>query len=340
MATAQERQQQILDSSSDAPTRNTVPDSAKSANKAPVQDFSKITDAFKSGFAGTDYGNSQAFQDLLSQYDPKTNLINTDQATMQQGRLRGYADTFASQFKNLVGRDPTTAEYNEFFGQVVAPNKPWLDQVDQSKLAEQTTGLLNSAFSSTVSDAATQKAQNQVNTLLSSGGPLDTYQQALDKSLGDTQKSLQDYQSRLFEKIRPQLLTSLQAQGLLDTGGLNEAFAGVAGDLDSEAQNFLSQAKSSNDADVANKRLAISSSPTNSSLSNIFSTVPNLTQSGQGALNNVFSNYMNTNLANINASNQRNLYQMQLDNQPSVLQGLGGQIVGGLAGGFARGAFA
>jgi hypothetical protein len=298
---------------------------------------------FVSGFSSLPYANSPAFQALLQGFgsDPNRTLPNPNAIGQWQSIIKGYGDTFASQFQNLAGRAPTADEYNTFFSQVINPMQPWNKTPDQAAINTDTQGLLANTFSGTIADAQTQKGQQQANAATAenpqgTASPFDVWQTSLTNSTNSLDSQLQDYQARLFEKIRPQLLTSLQSQGLLDTGALNTAFAGAASDLTNAEQGYVANAKQQNAQTIANQKYAIQSSPSNTALQNTFSTIPNLTSSGQTALNNAFSNYMQTNASNLAYNNQLNFMNAYQANQPSLLSQYGGQILGGTAAGLAQ----
>ena len=280
-------------------------------------------------FGKTPYGQSQNLQSILQSY--KASGKGTAQASQD---IQGYADTFQQMFNSFVGRDPTSQEYDQFLGDVVQNDQPWSKNLDSNQLRQETQGLLSQFYTGEAQKTAQQKLQDTANAAVAPGSAFDQWQQSYMKSLDDVSSSLQDYQSKLFEKIRPQLLTSLKAQGLLDTGGLNQALAGTAGDLASASQNYMAQAKGQAAQDIANQKYNVMSQPTNYAMSSAFNSVPNLTQSGQTSLQNVYGNMVNTNMANLNNSFANDMYSRQLSNQPSLLQQYGGAILGGAAGSF------
>ena len=310
-------------------------------NTATPPPANPLIERFASGFSGLPYSSSPAFQALLQGFsaDPGRTLVNEGNTANWQTTIKGWGNTFATQFKNLAGREPTPEEYNTFFDQVVNVHAPWQNaaNVNPTQLGAETKGLLQDVFSSTIAQEAENKAQQQATQATASWSPFDLWSQEYTQGISDVERSLQDYQTRLFEKIRPQLMTSLKAQGLLDTGALNQAFAGVAGDLTAGSQNFIAQARGAANQDIANRKYDIMSQPSNFALQNTFAKVPNLQASGQNALQNVWNNYMGMNAANQQFQNQRSLLNEQYANQPSLLSQYAGQILGGAAGGFASG---
>lgn len=295
-----------------------------------------LADQFRSGFSNLPYGGTQNFQNLVSNFtsDPSKFLVNEGNVKEWQSTIKSYGDTFANMFKNYVGRDPNAEEYNQFFGSVVLPN--WKSAIDPNNLRQTTTGLIDQFYQRTAADEAQKRAETQANKAVETGSAFDAWQQAQKQNLSDTEKSLQDYQSRLFEKIRPQLLTSLQSQGLLNSGALNQAFTGVAGDLASEGQNFIANARNAVNSDIANRKYEIAASPSNYALQREFSAVPNLTAAGQSALQNVWQNYMQDRAFQNQSSMLDKQYALNSAYQPSLLSQYGGLILGGAAGAFGK----
>jgi len=162
------------------------------------------------------------------------NQANFDQYS---GQISSQVTNFQSQFENLVGRAPTADETKQYINQFVIPNtnniatKPANFDVNN-----QTQQFIGQNFQKAAQDYATQQLQQQ------QAGWQSLADTALSKgtdAINATQQSLLDYQSQLFDKLRPNLLTSLKAQGLLDTGGMNEAIAGVQGDLANNASQYI-----------------------------------------------------------------------------------------------------
>ena len=293
-----------------------------------------IGDQINQMFQGTSYGGSPELQNILSKYqqtqDPNRypggpgQWVKDIKTTMDQ-----YANTFTSMFTNQVGRPPTQDEYNTFFQQVVTPDSPWTRVEDQAAIGQQTQGLLSNVYSGTAQQEAAKKLQDQATAALAPGSAFDIWQQAYGTNVNNTTKVLQDYQSKLFEKIRPQLLTSLQSQGLLNTGGLNEAMAGVQGDLANTGSMYAAQLQGQAAQDIANQRYAIQSNPSNYQMAATSGNPSMMLGQGQNALQNVWNNYMQ----NQQFGQQQNLLNQQYANQPSLLQQYGGMMLGGMAGG-------
>lgn len=301
------------------------------------------TDELVSLFQGTPYADSPVLQQILGNYRASGAFQQIgnkgDFSNRVREQITQYANTFSDMFKNKVGRDPTTDDYNAFFREVVQPDQPWgqIAPIDNTKFQAQTNSTLSDFFSSAAQQEATKKLQDLSAGAVAPGSAFDQWQKSYLGSVGGLQQNLIDYQSRLMDKIRPQLITSLKSQGLLDTGGLNEAFAGVTGDLTNTAGQYSAQAQAQAQQDIANTKLGIQQNPTNFQIGNTMQNPSNLMAGGQGALNNIWNSY----LSNQNYNQQSNLMGQQNDynkaNQPSLLQQYGGMILGGAAGGAGQG---
>src|SRR6185369_690858 len=202
-------------------------------------------------FEGTPYASAPEFKNILQNYlsSPVSSsgygggTANPQWSSDVKNTLDRYANTFTQMFKDKVGRDPTANEYDTFFKQVVATDQPWAAPTDFNRATEETKGTLADFFTTAAQEQAQKKAQEAAAAQVAPGSAFDQWANSYRNSISGVEQSLADFQSRLMEKIRPQLLTSLKAQGLLDTGALNTAFAGTAGDLTSAAQNYIAQAR-------------------------------------------------------------------------------------------------
>lgn len=290
-------------------------------------------------FAGTPFASSPTFKNILTKYTQAPSSYSGyggDTARWAEGvaqTLNQYASTFAGMFKDKVGRDPTQNEYDQFFQHVVQTDAPWTAPADFTKAGEETKGFLGDFYTKTAQDEAKKKIEDTSNQAVAPGGAFDQWQKAYMGSVDTVQNSLTDYQNRLMEKIRPQLLTSLQSQGLLNTGALNEAFAGQAADMASTGSNYVAGLRGQAAQDIANQKYQIQSNPTNYTLNNAYASVPNMVAGGQNALGNIWNSY----LSNQNYQQQLGLYNAQQQNQPSMLQQYGGMILGGAAAGLGQG---
>lgn len=283
-------------------------------------------------FQDAEYFNDPEFRNIISQYQNKANEFGVDNSLPAYQQVSGYADDFRQQFQNKVGRPPNESEYAIFFKSLGAAG-PWGQESTgfATKNKEMTRGLISDYFSSTAEEEATKRAEAMANKAVAPGSAFDVWQNQYRDSLNTVEKSLMDYQTRLFEKLRPSLITSLNTQGLLNSGALNKAFAGAASDLADTSSSYLANARGAVDQDIANQRYGIMKAPGDFALSSNFNRIPNLYSSGQTALNNVFNSY----LQDQNFQNQMKLMESQRQEQPSLLATLGGQILGGAAAGYA-----
>lgn len=289
-------------------------------------------------FSGSPYASSPDLQYILQGYQSQNPNQYAGGPSKWQSDVKftidKYANTFGKMFKDKVGRDPTADEYNTFFQQVVIPDQPWATPADFTRATEETKSTLSDFFTTAAQEQAQKKAQESSAAAVAPGSSFDQWANSYRNSISGVEQSLADFQSRLMEKIRPQLLTSLKTQGLLDTGGLNKAFAGTAGDLTSAAQNYIAQARSGTEQDINNQKYNLLSLPYQQQSQYTMGQIPNLTASGQNALQNVW----NQNLMNQQFKQQRQLLADQNSQQPSLLQQYGGMILGGTAGGFGQNA--
>lgn len=246
------------------------------------------------------------------------------------GQVNQLGSQFSNSFQNLVGRAPTQDELNKFVTDYVIPHTNDLAQPG-SMIRQNPSTYLNdfvgNTFQGAAKDYATQQLtdqQGQANFLA------DQYRQQGNQSINQTQQSLLDFQSQLFDKLRPNLITSLQSQGLLDTGGLNQAMAGAQKDLANSASGYLMDARLQNENAANQIAFAGASAPFQYKQNNIMNQVPYMQQQGQQAMSNGYNNF----LTNMNYQNQlglmaqQNKYQEGM--QPSFLRTLGQSFAGSL----------
>lgn len=287
--------------------------------------------AYASWLPQQPFGQSEVANQIINAYEANRQGATTSQDVMAE--MSRFSDVFRSMFRNYVGRDPNRNEYDQFFNTVVIQQAPWTKPVDWTSARQDTQSLLSQQFLQEAQKESQRKAQEEAAAAIAPGSAFDVWQQGYRNSLTETEKALQDYQTRLFEKLRPQLLTSLQSQGLLNTGALNEAFAGAAKDLGEASQNYLAQARTGVEQDIANQKYQIQGLPYQQQANFTLGQVPNLMQSGQNALQNAWQ----ASLANLNAQNQQRLMSQTADSGHSLLNQFGGQLLGGVAGGIGAG---
>lgn len=206
-----------------------------------------------------------------------------------------YGDQFSSLFKNYVGRDPSGDEVAKFYGQVVTPNGRY---ADQQQLRDRTATFVGDTFQ--------QEAQQQAQSILEgqkaeAGRLSDLYRTQGQASIATVEGRLKEYQASLFEKLRPQLITSLQAQGLLNTGALNQSIAGAQKDLADQSSNFLTSAYLDNENQANAIKFGGEAAPYQYKAGMAQNMVGTLQQAGIGGLQNAY-----------NTQASQNQYQMQL----------------------------
>jgi len=258
--------------------------SSSNQHRYSPEEYASLKNYFRSQFDAEPWSNTDAFEDLVQNFenDPQKYLISEGNIDTWTPVIKGYGDTFTQMFRNYAGRDPNEDEYNTFFSTVVTPN--WIKPIESTELRQQTQSIMDQFFGRTVEEEARINADAEAQAALAPGSAFDEWQQSQLGAVSDVESSLLDYQTKLFEKIRPNLMTSLQSQGLLNTGGLNTALAGVQGDLANESSRYVAGARSAAQADIANRRYQIAASPSNYALQTEFGRAPNLTASGQAAL--------------------------------------------------------
>lgn len=231
---------------------------------------------------------------------------------------------FASQFENYVGRAPTQDEVQKFRDQFILPNVAGI-RYDagtgfNSNIATHINEFLGNNFQQAANDTATQKLQGQraqANSLA------DLFRNQGNQAISSTESSLLDYQSKLFDRLRPNLITSLKAQGLLDTGGMNEALAGQQGDLANAGSNYIAQLKLQNDQAANNIAFSGASAPYQFQQSQIMNQPGTMMTQGQNAMNQNYDTLTNS----LNYGHQLGLIGAQARAQenmrPSFLRTMG-----------------
>lgn len=289
----------------------------------------QLIDYFQGKFEDQPYYQSTGFQDLLSRFtsNPQHYLQNRGNVDTWIPVIKGYGDTFSQMFENTVGRAPSPEEYDKFFSSVVTPN--WIRPIDPNQLRQETTGLMDQFFRRTAENEALARAEEKAAAAVAPDSQFEQWAQQYRKGISDTETALADYQTRLMEKIRPQLIQSLHTQGLLNTGALNEALAGAGKDLSEESQRFILGARGAAEQDIANRRYQIASAPGSYDLSREFNVAPGITASGQQALQNVWANLMQDR----SFEHQKELANMSRTEEPSFLSQYGGLILGGIGAG-------
>jgi hypothetical protein len=193
---------------------------------------------------------------------------------------------YRSTFQQFVGRDPTDGEMRQMFSQIAPKDALYTGDVnDQGKIRDITKQFIGDNFQNQAQDVTNQRLlaqQGQANQLA------DLFRTQGRQAISDTESGLLDYQQKLFEKLRPNLITSLQSQGLLNTGGLNQAMAGAQEDFANNVQGSLMDARLQNEQQANAIAFGGASAPYQFSQAQIMNSLPYMQQQAQGSLNNLF----------------------------------------------------
>lgn len=229
------------------------------------------------------------------------------------------ADTdFVGQFKNLVGRDPTNDEIQRYNTTVIGnlSFNPFVQGRDL-ELSQRAANYIGTQYQDEANRVAEQglaAQQGEANRLA------DLFQTQGNAAISDAESSLLDYQQRLFERLRPNLMTSLQAQGLLNTGGMNQAVVGAQADLANEGAKQVADLRLANTQAANDIRYAGASAPYQYKYAQIMNTPANLQAAQQTGLQNAYGTFMNQ----LNFSNQQALLNQQFALQQAANRKSGG----------------
>lgn len=273
------------------------------------------------------YANLGGFQSAYQKLWEQAVGLNSDSATARQqiaGRLSDVGNQFKSLFQTLVGRSATDDELNKFYsesgGNIIANSPLGRSETDSLNVRNQIGTYVGDTFQNEANSYAEQQLQGQqgeANRLA------DLFRSQGRQAISDTEAGLLDYQQRLFERLRPNLITSLQAQGLLNTGALNESLAGAAQDLGTAAQGSLLDARLQNENQANAIAYGGQAAPYLFKQGQITAQPDYLRGQSTDALNRAFQTYtQNLNFAQQSAlANQQAKLQRGL--QPSFLNTLG-----------------
>lgn len=267
------------------------------------------------------YQDLSGFQDAYAKIAAQQVGLGSGDRPGLVTRLNDVASQFKTQFKNLVGRDPTNDEINQFYqqsgGNVIANSPSGRSENNTTDVRNQIVQYVGDSFQQQAKDYATQQLtgqQGQANQLA------DMFRTQGRAAISSTEQNLMDYQQKLFEKLRPNLITSLDAQGLLDTGGLNQALAGAQQNLADNAQGYLIDANMHNEQGANQIAFGGASAPYYFQQNQIMQQPGYLQQAGQNALSSNNATYMD----NLNYAHQLGLIQAQMkaqqELQPSFLR--------------------
>lgn len=217
---------------------------------------------------------------------------------------------FSGQFKNLVGRDPTVEERGAYLGNLVGSSG--LDAFRNNRGLE-LNALTSQYIGYQYADEANRIAQEQLVGQQGEANRLaDLFQTQGNTAINNTEGALLDYQNRLFERLRPNLITSLQAQGLLNTGALNTSIAGAQGDLAAAGSEEMRNLRLQNEQQANAIRFAGQSAPYEFQQQQILNRPGMLQQQANTGLANAYNTFTNQ----LNFQNQQALMRLQQQLQP------------------------
>lgn len=243
--------------------------------------------------------------------------------TNTKQKLGELANDFEGAFTNLVGRSPNAAEFQQMFstiGPQIANSPGGFQNTAGQDILNQIQQYVGNSYQQTAKDFATQQLQNQVGQARDLA---DQYRQMGTQALDSTKQYLLDYQNQLFNRLQPQIITSMQAQGLLNTGGYNEAMAGAQKDLAAQAQGYLADANLQMQNQANQIAFSGAASPYYYQQANIMNQVPYLQQQAANAMNFQNQNYFNNQAFGQQMALQNNYFKNMQDMQPSFLRTLG-----------------
>lgn len=271
----------------------------------------------------------------LESWQRAADAFNQSQGGYFADRAESFANTisqdlekFASKFTSLVGRAPTDAEKNTFVDQFVVPNAASIGAANTSLYQDKgnyITGFIGDTFQKQAEDVASQKLteqQGQANDLA------NLFRTQGTQAINSTEQSLLDYQQKLFDRLRPNLITSLQTQGLLNTGGVNQAVAGAQADLATAGTEALREARFNNEQQANAIAFSGASAPYEFQRNSIVNKVPYLQAQSQNALQNNYNTFLSNLGFNQQIALQNNAAKIAANSQPGFLQRMGQNFAG------------
>lgn len=246
------------------------------------------------------YNDTQGWYDAWNKFRAQTNRWNNNADELTANELTRYGDTFSSQFKQLVGRDPNQVEFGRFWNEVVVPQGNFLgggSNPGMQELQDRTGSFVSSNFQRAAEEQAALELQGQqaeANRLS------DLFRTQGNTAIDGYQSSLLDFTNKLIERVRPNLMLSLQSQGLLNTGGLNQAIAGQQSDLSRDAAQQVADLRLQNENQANEISFGAAAAPYEFQKAMAMNRVPQLQSQGQSAIDRLFTTRTNE----INFANQ------------------------------------
>jgi hypothetical protein len=266
-------------------------------------------------------GDDLARQNYFRRYG-----YDANQRDAYESKFRSAADEFAGQFKQLVGRLPTTEETSSYMGQIVGGSGAEAFGANRGlELSQLTSNFIGSRYADEADRIATERLQAQQGEAQRLS---DLFRTQGNQAINSTEQSLLDYQNKLFERLRPQLLTSLQSQGLLNTGGLNQAIAGAQGDLATAGSEELRQLRFANEQGANQIAFSGQAAPYEFQQQQIMNRPAQLQAAAGTGLQNAYNTFTNQ----LNFQNQAALNQ-QMFNLNALANAKSGGFFKSLAGG-------
>lgn len=247
------------------------------------------------------------------------NLANsgTDAARIE-AEVRGREDLYRNLYQNFVGRAPTEEEMGQLFTNV-APSSGFATDVNfTQELRDRTASYISDSFRNQAELQSELELQNQVGQAQTLA---DQFRQQGEQSLTGVEAELKRFTEDVFERVRPNLMTSLAAQGLLNTGGLNQAISGTLGDLTRERENFLMNKRLENEQTANQIAFAGAQAPLAFQQAQSLNRVPSLAALGTQAIG---ANY-NRDILNRQFQHNANMLNMKnrFNSGPGFLSQLG-----------------
>jgi hypothetical protein len=258
-------------------------------------------------------------------------LYNADGGAYTQNRpkydqqINSTLADFAAQFKNLVGRDPDENERGAYLGNLVGGSG--LDAFRGGRgleLNQLTSNYIGNTFGQDIEQRGLNELQGQQAEAQRLG---DLFRTQGNQAINDTEGQLLNYQNKLFERLRPNLITSLQSQGLLNSGGLNQAMAGAQSDLATAGSEELRGMRLANEQQANAIQFGGQTAPYEYQKALAQSRVPMAQGAATTGLNNAYGTFMNQ----LNYQNQIGLMNHQASLQPRQSGGFFSQVGSALA---------
>lgn len=186
------------------------------------------------------YASNDGFFDAYRKLVDQQHSLGSGDRPGLVNRLNTAGDQFKNLFTNYVGRAPTADELGKFFkenaGQTITSTNLGRSENDPTGVRNNIANYIGDTFQQTANTEATNKL-----TDLSSqaGGLADQYTTLASQSLSNLSDSLKQYQTSLFDKLRPQLNLAAQASGYQDSGGQTLQEQGALKDLGNQATAYL-----------------------------------------------------------------------------------------------------